>query len=961
MAETVVSFVSNRLVTLLQEEGSLLGGLRQEVQLIKDELGHMKAFLKVAEAKEDDDPRLQEWIKQVREAAYDIEDVLDEFVLRFAGYRHHGFCGSLQRILKAIKSLPARHQVASEIQSIKSRIKNISELRRRYQDEFGIDHRVTGSSTMNDSRRYSRDDALLVEEAKLVGIDQPKQHLISKLLEGHDHQLKVISVVGMAGLGKTTLVKKVHEDPEVRKNFPVRAWVTVSQTCNFPKLLRDLIRQLNKDLDKSVPQSIESMTTAELKEFVKDFLRRAGRYAIVFDDVWDVEFWNEIKFALPEGNYGNRVMLTTRNADVAPASCTESQDYVYKMEPLSIEDSWTLFCNKIFKGNHCPAHLMDVAKAVLDKCDGLPLAIVAIGGLLASKDVSRIDEWEKIQHSLGGELEGTGKLERVKRILSLSYNNLPSHLKPCLLYLTIYPEDDIIHCYRLINLWIAERFVEWREGMSIEDVAWCCLCELISRSLIQVTEMFYEGTPSFCRIHDLMREVILIKSREQNMVTVTTGQPITWPSEKVRRLAIHSSSNSSIIPHHQQRPFYSFEHLRSFIRVRSTNPLLSKTFLSEVLRSSKLLKVLDLEGEEIEETPNEVFNLLHLTYLNLYGTKVARVPQAIGKLQHLEYLNLGNTGVRELPVEILKLQKLRHLIVFQRVDPSSADYGFHGFKGPSKLGGLLSLQTLSTIDASSGSVIVKEIGKLTQLRELCITQLRREDGKELCSSLVNLTSLRQLSIASVGKGDDHEIIDLNHHQHSLSSSSSCSFLQSLRVLLVRGRLETMPVWITHLQNLVRLDLIWSGLRAEEDPLEFLQHLPNLGEISFCGSYQGERLCFKAGGFLKLKRLWLRRMEGLRRMTMEEGACPHLQRLILKQLPLLEDLPSGIQHLSHLQELGLYEMSSRMMEKVENQEEESEDYRRMTHIPEIVIGFYTDDGRRRIRRLWGKKKKKTILA
>ncbi|XP_027157337.1 disease resistance protein RPM1-like [Coffea eugenioides] len=961
MAETVVSFVSDRLATLLRQEGSLLGGLREEVELIKDELGHMKAFLKVAEAKEDDDSRLQEWIKQVRETAYDIEDVLDEFVLRFAGYRHHGFCGSLQRILKAIKSLRARHQVASEIQSIKSRIKNISEGRQRYQVEFGIDDRVAGSSTMTNSWRYSRDDALLVEEAKLVGIDQPKQHLISKLLEGHDHQLKVISVVGMAGLGKTTLVKKVHEDPDVRKNFPVRAWVTVSQTCDFPKLLRDLIWQLHKELNKSVPQFIESISTIELKEFVKDFLQQAGRYAIVFDDVWDVEFWNAIKFALPEGNYGNRAILTTRKADVASASCTESQDYVYKMEPLSIEDSWTLFRNKIFKGNRCRAHLMDVAKAVLDKCDGLPLAILAISGLLASKDVSRIDEWEIVQHSLGGELEGTGKLERVKRILSLSYNDLPSHLKPCLLYLSIYPEDYLIECRMLVLLWIAERFIEWREGMRIEDVAWGYLGELISRSLIQVTQVFYEGSPLTCRIHDLLREVILIKSREQNMVTITTGQPMTWPSEKVRRLVVHSSSNSSNIQHHQQRQFYSFKHLRSFITVSSTNPLLSKTFLCEVLRSSKLLKVLDLKGEKIAETPTEIFNLLHLTYLSLYGTKVERVPKAIGKLQHLEYLNLGNTGVRELPVEILKLQKLRHLIVVAAVDPSDDDCGYYGFKGPSKLGGLLALQTLNTIDASSGSVIVKEIGKLIQLRDLYITQLRREDGKELCSSLVNLTSLRQLSVASVGIGDDSEIIDLNHHQHFLSSSTSCSFLQSLRVLLVHGRLETMPAWITHLQNLVRIDLYWSGLRPEEDPLEFLQHLPNLGQITFCGSYQGERLCFKAGGFLKLKLLWLWKMEGLRRMTIEEGACPNLQRLILRQLPLLEDLPWGIQHLSHLQELGLYEMSSRLMEKVENQEEESEDYRRIAHIPEIVIGFYADDGKWRIRRLWGKKKKKTILA
>ncbi|XP_027157399.1 disease resistance protein RPM1-like [Coffea eugenioides] len=918
MAATVVSFVSNHLATLLREEGSLLGGLRKEVQLIKDELGHMKAFLKVAEAKEDDDPRLQEWINQVREAAYDIEDVLDEFVLRFAGYRHHGFCGSLQRILKAIKSLRARHQVASEIQSIKSRIKNISEGRQRYQVEFGIDHRVTGSSTMNDSWRYSRDDAFLVEEAKLVGIDQPKQHLISKLLEGHDHQLKVISVVGMAGLGKTTLVKKVHEDPDVRKNFPVRAWVTVSQTCDFPKLLRDLIWQLHKELNKSVPQFIESISIIELKKFVKDFLQQAGRYAIVFDDVWDVEFWNEIKFALPEGNYGNRVMLTIRKADVASASCTESQDYVYKKKPLSIEDSWTLFCNKIFKGNRCPTHLMDVAKAVLDKCDGLPLAIVAIGGLLASKDVSRIDEWEMIQHSLGGELEGTGKLERVKRILSLSYNDLPSHLKPCLLYLSIYPEDYLIDCQTLIPLWIAEKFVEWREGMSIEDVAWGYLSELISRSLIQAAKVFYEGLPDKCQIYDLLREVILIKSREQNMVTVTTGQPMTWPSEKVRRLALHSSSNSSNIQYHQQRQFYSFEHLRSFIAVSSTNPLLSKTFLSEVLRSSKLLKVLDLRGEEIEETPNEIFSLLHLTYLSLYGTKVARVPRAIGKLQHLEHLNLGNTGVRELPVEILKLLKLRHLRVYQQVDPSDSDYGYHGFKGPSKLGGLLALQRLNTIDASSGSVIVKEIGKLTQLRVLYITQLRREDGKELCSSLVNLTSLQQLRIASVGKGYDFEIIDLNHHQRSLF------FFFFLFVSSI------------------------SSFATSAWPLR------NDASMDHSSSKLGEGLCFKAGGFQKLKWLWLKKMEGLRWMAVEEGACPHLQRLILPRLPSLEDLPSGIQHLSHLQELYLYEMSSQLMEKVGNQKEDSEDYRRIAHIPEIDIGFYADDGEWIIRRLWGKK-------
>ncbi|CDP19587.1 unnamed protein product [Coffea canephora] len=959
MAETVLSFVLGQLSTFLLEEGRLLGGLRQEVQFIRDELGHMRAFLREAEAKEEDaQPRLQEWIKQVREAAYDTEDILDEFVARFARHRATGFYGSVRRVFSSIKNLRARHRVASEIQSVKSRIKSISEGHQRYQSEYGISAQASNSlsAVNNTTWRYSRDDALLVEEAKLVGIDQPKKHLISQLLKGDDYQLKVVSVVGMGGLGKTTLVKKVHEDPEVRRHFPVRAWVTVSQTCDFQYLLKDLIRQLHKEGKKPVPQSIESLNITELKEFIKDFLQQARRYAIVFDDVWDVEFWNTIKFALPESSHGNRVMLTTRRADVASASCIESRRFVYRMEPLSPEDSWTLFCNKIFNEGNCPGHLMDVAKGIVDKCEGLPLAIIAISGLLASKDANRIEEWEMVRCSLGGELEGTGKLDRIKKILSLSYGDLPWHLKTCLLYTSIYPEDYEIGGYELINLWIAERFVGWREGMSIQDVAWGYLSELVNRSLIQVTRVFYEGLPYTCRIHDLFREVILLKSWEQNMVIVTTGQPTMWPSDKVRRLVVHSSSSNNT-QHHQQRRNYCFDHLRSFITVGSMNSLLYKTLLSEVLGSSKLLKVLNLRGQETqEEVPNEIFDLFHLKHLGLYGTRVERVPKAIGKLQHLEFLDLGNTRVRDLPMELLKLKKLQVLKVYQQVDTSDIDCGYHGFKAPSSMGGLLALEILSYIDASSGSIIIKEIGKLTQLRGLYITKLRREDGKELCSSLANLTSLQRLSVASIGKGDDHEIIDLNHHHPSLSSSSSL-FLQSLRLLILRGRLEKMPQWVARLHGLLRIDLDWSRLRGEEDPLESLQYLPNLGEINFCGSYQGEGLCFKAAGFLNLKWLHLKRMEGLRWMRVEEGALPRLQTLSLRQLPLLEELPMGIQHLSHLRWLILYETSSQLREKLlENYKEESEEYRRIAHIPEILIGYYADDRKWRHRSLWAKKKK-----
>ncbi|KAL3497645.1 hypothetical protein ACH5RR_040377 [Cinchona calisaya] len=879
MADTVLSFVLDNLSIILREEGRLLGGLRQEVQHIKDELGHMRAFLKVAEAKEDGDPRLQEWIKQVREAAYDTEDVLDDFVFHFARQRSKGFYGSMKRTFNSIKNLRARQRVASKIQSIQARIRHISEGHQRYQSEYGIStDRVSESVAAVDNKawRYSRDDALLVEEAKLVGIEKPKRQLISQLLEC-DSEFKIISVVGMGGLGKTTLVKKVHEDAAVRRHFQIRAWVTVSQTFNFEELLKSLIRKLHVEIKKPVPQFIESMTdTSELKEFIKDFLRQ-GRYVIVFDDVWDMEFWNSIKFAMPDNSNGSRVMLTTRKKDVASASCKGFCGYVHKMESLSFEESWTLFCNRTFEDGCCPDHLKNVAQVILGKCDGLPLAIVAISGLLAVKDVSKIDEWEMVQHSLGGELEGTGKLDRVNKILCLSYNDLPSHLKTCLLYISIFPEDYEISCEQLIHLWIGERFVERNKGMNTEDAAWGYLKELSNRSLIQVTAVLHDELPWTCRIHDLLREVIVSKCWEQNMATVTTGKHTRWP-EKVRRLVIHNLYDNS------SQESHCFDHLRSLITFGSIESL-PQTLLSELL-SSKLLKVLDLRNTQLEEIPNEIFSLFHLKHLCLFGTRVKTVPKSIGKLQNLEYLNLGGTKVRELPMEIEKLQKLSQLIVYGQ-NISLIVHVCDGFKTSANIGELATLEVLRFIDAATivenddeTSRVVKEIGKLTQLREFGITNLRRKDGKELCSSFEKLINLRELDVSSMEK---EEVIDLDHY---IPSSS----LQSLRLLVLRGRLENMPQWITSLQGLVRIVLRGSGLR--QDPLESLQHLPNLVEIKFIQTFQGEGLCFKPGGFLKLKELILRDLKELRWMRVEKGAMPRLQQLILQEIPLLEELPLG---------------------------------------------------------------------
>lgn len=245
MAETVVSFLLTQLSTFLLEEGRLSGGLRKDIQDIKAELGYMRAFLRVAEAKEENDPRLQEWIRQVREIAYDTEDVLEEFILRF--HNNRGPDRYICSFFTSVKNLRARHRIASEVQQIKKRTAAISERHQRYKFEYGsIDQTSEEYAVPNSisiSWRNNRDEALLVEEAKLVGIHGPKKLLISQLLDS-DSQLKVVSVLGMGGLGKTTLVKRVYENREIKREFKLRAWVTVSQTVRqVEELIKDLIEQ----------------------------------------------------------------------------------------------------------------------------------------------------------------------------------------------------------------------------------------------------------------------------------------------------------------------------------------------------------------------------------------------------------------------------------------------------------------------------------------------------------------------------------------------------------------------------------------------------------------------------------------------------------------------------------------------------------------------------------------------
>ncbi|KAL7218023.1 hypothetical protein ACSBR2_011288 [Camellia fascicularis] len=459
-----------------------------------------------------------------------------------------------------------------------------------------------------------------------------------------------------------------------------------------------------------------------------------------------------------------------------------------------------------------------------------------------------------------------------------------------------------------------------KAGMTKEEVAEGYLNELINRSLVQVAERRRDRRVARYRIHDLWREIIVSKSGEQNIVTIAGEQSRAWP-EKVRRLSINNDWENT-----QQSK--RFTRLRSLVMFNATDSLSTLSILASSNDGLWLLTVLDLRGALLETFPNEVLKLLQLRYLSLRGTKVKIIPKSIGKLQNLETLDLKQTYVTELPDDILKLQRLRHILLYHYIIDHVPSYPFGyqcGFKAPTEIGRLSSLQKLCSIETNhdNGTILIGEVGKLTQLRKLQIEGLRNEDGRVLCSSLEKLSNLRSLIVRAT---EEDEITDLD----SLSSPP-----QLLRTLYLEGSLHNVPHWIPSLHSLESVNLRWSKLR-DVDPLESLQDLPNLVCLQLLQTYEGAELCFKAGGFQRLVLLGLRGLKGLRWVKVEAGSMPHLERLIIVECELVGELPFGIEHLTNIKSLILNDMSDGLISSLNRDLERGNNWK-IAHIQKVWIG------------------------
>ncbi|KAL5981340.1 hypothetical protein ACLOJK_015395 [Asimina triloba] len=823
----------------------------------------------------DRDDGIEAWITQVRRLVFRAEDAVDEFMIQTHNYRLLFPASFLKRAM-------ARHRFGTEMQIIRRQVKNIDERRRRYEFQQALPNPQQSASYGGQSDLGAADSEPWVEETDIVGLDKDALKLPQWLLEadGETQERAIVSIVGAGGSGKTTLARKAYKGP-IQIHFECHAWVSVSQTFWTKDILRKMLKGFFESRKEAPPIRTEAMEEAELRRIVRDYLQ-GKRYALVLDDIWHAHAWQDVKHALPREG-GGRIIFTTRIENIAFP--VDERCRILKLEPLSDGLAWELFCTKAFRNQSprgaCPKHLVRAAEAMVKKCKGLPLALVAMGGLM-SKKAPNPSEWNEVLENLQWELTHNEDLATLNRVLLTSYNYLPSHLKYCFLYCAMFPEDDVIERKKLIRMWVAEGFVEEHPQKTFEEAANDCFLQLMERNLLLPLWPHIYWRPEYFQLHDLMRDVAVYMFKKEEFATLVTNQGKDIDQKQHRRLAIQSNVVDiprSSVPLNPRTCLV-------FCRDDVFLPILYRTILDFTL-----LRVLNLEGSKMVNLPKEIGKLIHLRYLNLSRTRIERLPKSLQRLHNLQTLDVRHCHVKSLPHFMIKLVRLRHLLV--------GSYSAY-LEMPRGISELRSLQTLE--GALVDDELSRELGDLKQVRELRVGKVRGKHCKPLCNSISQLQHLRCLCVETFGADERLQLQSLQQPP---------PYLEELRL---SGIMESFPQWIGALSCVREIKL--RETRLVDDPFPTLGLLPNLQILDLNNAYVGKQISFASGGFPRLRSLEIMEMLGLEELSrIGEGTLQSLQVSTIDSCPLLKTLPDGLQDIASMKVLLLYGMPEEFIDRI----------------------------------------------
>lgn len=431
-----------KFVTQLTELQGSMGRIRRELRL-------MHEFLCRMDVRNRNNQTYEIWVEEGRVLVHGIEDIVDEYLHLIGQKLDTGWSTYLKKGIKGPNVVVSLNRIASLVKEAEVNLVHLFQAKDRWV-LLPSDSNDNSSYIVERSQHLSATSCSISDE-DLVGIDDYRRDL-EKWLEDDEPAHLVIALLGMGGLGKTALAANIYR--RAKEKFECHAWVSISQTYSRQGVLRNLIGKLFKDIE-DVPTDIATMDITSLEEKLHLFLVEK-KYLIVLDDVWSTEAFTDLSNALVHNGTGSRLVITTRDSEVAGLA---SKNYVVELKTLPSDKAMELFCKKAFRSDtddKCLAKLNDISVEIVSKCKGLPLAIVSVGSLLFVREKTT-EEWKRINDQLSWEIINNPRLDHVRNVLLLSFIYLPSYLKSCFLYCSLFPEDYPLKRKELVRLW-------WQKG-----------------------------------------------------------------------------------------------------------------------------------------------------------------------------------------------------------------------------------------------------------------------------------------------------------------------------------------------------------------------------------------------------------------------------------------------------------------------------------------------------------------
>ncbi|XP_020086769.1 uncharacterized protein LOC109709110 [Ananas comosus] len=676
VASGVLNSLLDRLRDRITSEFGQLMDVGTELKKLAGTLSAIRDVLEDAEARQVQEKALKGWLRRLKDVAYDIDDLLDEGLAKNRkrsladpeSSTASWMMGTVSNLLSLPDSFISQFKIGREIREIRERLDELAEER----SKFHLQERsvVTCCRQENIAREET---SSFVIESEVYGREEDKKKIIEFLLDRSGGDLGIIAIVGMGGLGKTTLAQLVYNDRQISDHFEKRIWVCVSDDFDHKRLVRSIIEHTTENAcDLTSMASMQSKLKQELEK---------KRFLLVLDDVWNENYekWDKFRTLLTIGATESKIIVTTRSSRVASVMATVEPHF---LKTLSEDDCWLLFERRAFGIGACEktANLVTIGKEIVKKCGGVPLAAKVLGSLMRSK--RREKEWLAVRDNDSWKLEENGILPALR----LSYNHLPSHLKQCFAYCSIFPKDTIIIIKDLIQLWIAEGFVRsLTESVELEDVGYQYIQELLSRSLFEEPRHVIGAVVIHDLVHDLAQ---FVSGEECSSIAKAVNRRDIYPSTRyssfIYTIEIIPSVLEILNEVKKLRTFY-FLKSHPFVQIGKEDMMLK--ILQTVFSSMKLLRALYLKYYPIKELPNSIGNLRHLRYLNLSYTNLEALPQSIGFLQNLHVLDMqGCRFLKELPDSIGNLSNILTL----NLECCTSFVSL-----PNSIGHLKSLQTLN--------------------------------------------------------------------------------------------------------------------------------------------------------------------------------------------------------------------------------------------------------------------------